>query len=137
MAPTAAPVTAEPTMAPTAAPVTPAPISAPVTPSPTYAAPTAAPVEAPVTTPAPIPTSTYEYWYADVYNCSDCGAITETIVVANDTNNPAIIPNRYYQAASGPDGFSYRCTSEAPEGSAFLISSVYGSWTTCSAACTA
>ena len=76
----------------------------------------------------------YQFWYADVYPCNDCGGSTETILVAFDVNQ-TVIPNRFYIAQGGPDGNSYRITSEADAGIAYLLSTVWGSFTTCTLAC--
>jgi hypothetical protein len=100
----------------------------PYTPTPT---PTATPTPTPTSTPTP---AGYDYYNADVYDCSDCGAITETIRVAFDAGSSVIL-NRFYQPQSGPDGYAYRVTSTADAGIAYILTTIYGSNTTCTLAC--
>ena len=84
------------------------------------------------TTAAPVG---YQYWFAEVYDCNDCGAgYSETIVVAFDSNQ-TVIPNRFYIPQGGPDGYSYKVTTETDEGIAYILTTIYGSFTTCTLAC--
>ena len=80
----------------------------------------------------------YEYWYADVYECENRG-IVDNIIVYNDlSQGGTVIPNRFYIAAGGPDGFVYQVRSEAPSDEiAFEISTTFGSFNSAVAACIA
>jgi hypothetical protein len=103
---------------------TPSPTPGPDTPSPTPA-------------PTPAPSSEYDYYTADVFACGDCSASTETIVVAFAAGTP-VTPGRFYLSADGPDGNSYRIdSSTAAPGTAYLLTNAFGSFTSCSLACSA
>jgi hypothetical protein len=43
--------------------------------------------------------------------------------------------NRFYIPESGPDGYSYRIRGNASSGIALLLTTNYGSFTTCGLAC--
>ena len=137
--PTSTPVppTATPTPTPTSTPIpptdtpTPTPTGVPPTDTPTPT-PTSVP---PTNTPTPTPTSVgYDYYNADVYDCNDCSASTETILVAFEAGSTVTL-NRFYVAQGGPDGFAYRVTSSASAGIAYILTTSYGSFTTCGLAC--
>ena len=74
----------------------------------------------------------YDFYNADVYDCNDCSVSTETILVAFDAGTSVTL-NRWYNAQAGPDGFSYRVTSSASEGIAYLLATP--SYTSCLLAC--
>jgi hypothetical protein len=89
----------------------------------------------PNATPTPTPvTTSYDYYEADVYSCSDCGRSTETILVAFDAGS-SVINNRFYISESGPDGNSYRILGPASSGIAYKLTTDYGSFTSCGLAC--
>jgi hypothetical protein len=72
-----------------------------------------------------------------VFPCNDCGASIDTIVVAFDAGS-TVVTNRFYIANGGPDGNSYRIA--APYGGAgpgLLLTTSFGSFTTCALACIA
>ena len=123
-----------PTNTPTSTPIPPTP-----TPSPTPTNTPAPPTPTPTSTPTPTPTSTptpagYDYYTADVYDCNDCSASTETILVAFDAGSSVIL-NRFYVANGGPDGYAYRVTDTASAGVAYLLTTSFGSFTNCGLAC--
>jgi hypothetical protein len=99
--------------------VTPTPV--PPTPTPTPNPPTATPTD-------------YDYYSADVYPCTDCGGSTDTILVAFAAGSSVTL-NRFYLPAGGPDGSSYRVTSTASAGIAYILTTSFGSFTTCTLAC--
>jgi hypothetical protein len=76
----------------------------------------------------------YDYYTADVFPCTDCGASTETILVAFEAGTP-VTPGRFYLPEGGPDGLAYRIDSSAGAGVAYILTNAYGSFTTCTLAC--
>jgi len=81
------------------------------------------------TTSAPLG---YDFYNADVYDCNDCSASIETILVAFDAGTNVTL-NRWYNAQAGPDGNSYRVTSVADAGIAYLLA--LPSYNSCALAC--
>jgi hypothetical protein len=132
---TGVPATATPTPTPTA---TGAPATATPTPTPTATTEPATPT--PTVTPTPTPTATstpveYDFYTADVFPCTDCGASTETILVAFVAGTP-VTPGRFYLPVGGPDGLSYRIDSSTTgPGPALILTNAFGSFTTCALAC--
>lgn len=99
---------------------------------------TVTPTPTPTITPTltPTPGITYNYYTADYYDCADCGAgPVGEILVAFDSNEGAPIMNRFYIPAGGPDGLAYKIKIEASEGVAYILTTTYGSFTTCPLAC--
>jgi hypothetical protein len=89
------------------------------------------------TTTSTTTTPPYDLYTADVFPCNDCGASIDTIVVAFDAGS-TVVTNRFYIANGGPDGNSYRIA--APYGGAgpgLLLTTSFGSFTTCALACIA
>jgi hypothetical protein len=95
---------------------------------------TTAPLTTSTTTTTTTPALLYDYYTANVFPCNDCGGSTETILVAFDAGSPVTL-NRFYIAQSGPDGFSYQVVDVASSGVAYLLSSSFGSFTSCVSAC--
>jgi hypothetical protein len=95
---------------------------------------TTAPLTTSTTTTTTTPSLLYDYYTANVFPCNDCGGSTETILVAFDAGSPVTL-NRFYIAQSGPDGFSYQVVDVASSGVAYLLSSSFGSFTSCVSAC--
>jgi hypothetical protein len=86
-------------------------------------------------TPTPTPTATtYDYYTADVFACTNCSESIDTILVAFPAGSSVTI-NRFYIPVGGPDGNSYRIASSASPGIAYLLTTSYGSFTTCALAC--
>jgi hypothetical protein len=107
------------------------------TPTPTSTnTPTPTPTPTGTPTPTPTPTSgvTYDYYTADVFDCNDCSASIDTILVAF-VSGSSVTLNRFYIPVGGPDGNSYRVTASASPGIAFILTTIYGSFTTCALAC--
>jgi hypothetical protein len=127
--------TPTPTPTPTATSVGPTATPTP-TPTATAVPPTATPTPTPTVTPTPTPTATvdYDYYTADVFDCNDCSASIDTILVAFPAGSSVTI-NRFYIPVGGPDGNSYRIAASASPGIAFLLTTSYGSFTTCALAC--
>jgi hypothetical protein len=95
------------------------------------------------TTTAPTTTTTtteppgFDLYTADVFPCNDCAASIDTIVVAF-TAGSTVVNNRFYIPQGGPDGNSYRIA--APYGGAgpgFILTTAFGSFATCTLACSA
>jgi hypothetical protein len=155
--PTPTPTPATPTPTPT-----PTPTATPVTPTPTpTATPTATPLPGsgyynggygcefytydpgfptcdPNATPTPTPGATsYDYYYADVYPCNDCGGGSIDTILVGFATGSSVINNRFYLPESGADGNSYRISGPASSGIALLLTTDYGFFTSCNAACIA
>lgn len=95
-----------------------------------------APVPSPTPTPtaSPVPIS-YDYYTADVFPCSNCSASIDTILVAF-TAGSVVTLNRFYIPIGGPDTNSYRVVATAVgPGPAFILTTSYGSFGTCTLAC--
>jgi hypothetical protein len=92
------------------------------------------------TTTAPPTTTTttqsgFDLYTADVFPCNDCGGSTDTIVVAFDAGS-SVINNRWYVPQSGPDGNAYRIAGPyGGAGPGLLLTTAFGSFTTCQMAC--
>jgi hypothetical protein len=106
-----------------------------VTPTPTPTA-TSGLTTTPTPTPTPTPTSgvTYDYYTADVFACTNCAESIDTILVAFVAGTSVTL-NRFYIPVGGPDGNSYRVAASASPGTAFILTNIYGSFTTCALAC--
>ena len=105
------------------------------TPTPTSTnTPTPTPTGTPTPTPTPTSGVTYDYYTADVFDCNDCSASIDTILVAF-VSGSSVTLNRFYIPVGGPDGNSYRVTASASPGIAFILTTIYGSFTTCALAC--
>jgi hypothetical protein len=74
----------------------------------------------------------YDFYNADVYDCNDCSASIDTILVAFDAGTNVTL-NRWYNAQAGPDGNSYRVTSVGNAGIAYLLA--LPSYNSCALAC--
>jgi len=74
----------------------------------------------------------YDFYNADVYDCNDCSASIDTILVAFDAGTNVTL-NRWYNAQAGPDGNSYRVTSVGDAGIAYLLA--LPSYNSCALAC--
>jgi len=46
-----------------------------------------------------------------------------------------VLPNRFYLPESGPDNNSYRISGAASPGIAYILTTTYGFFTSCNAAC--
>jgi hypothetical protein len=109
------------------------------TPTPTVT-PTTTPGLSPSPTPTPTPTPsatsgvTYDYYTADVFDCTNCAESIDTILVAF-TAGTSVTLNRFYIPVGGPDGNSYRVVASASPGVAYILTNIYGSFTTCALAC--
>ena len=102
-----------------------------------YVPPTDTPTPPPTATPTPTPTPSapsYDYYMADIFDCDDCSASIDTIRVAF-TAGSNVLSNRFYQPLYGPDGYAYRITYSTDEGIAYLLTTTFGSTTSCSLAC--
>jgi hypothetical protein len=117
---------------------TPTPTNTPtVTPTPTATSGlTPTPTATGTPTPTPTPTSgvTYDYYTADVFACTNCAESIDTILVAFVAGSSVTL-NRFYIPNGGPDGNSYRVVASASPGIAFILTTSYGSFTTCALAC--
>jgi hypothetical protein len=77
----------------------------------------------------------FDLYTADVFPCNDCGGSTDTIVVAFDAGS-SVINNRWYVPQSGPDGNAYRIAGPyGGAGPGLLLTTAFGSFTTCQMAC--
>ena len=93
----------------------------------------------PTDTPTPTPSPTVEYDYYDaLYNdCLDCSGSTSYILVAFPAGSSVTL-NRYYIPVGGPDGLAYKVTNSTSYGTpAYLLTTSYGSFATCTEACAA
>jgi hypothetical protein len=85
--------------------------------------------------PTPSPGPQYDYYYADVFSCGDCSLSTDTILVAFAAGSSVNL-HKFYVSAAGPDGFAYRISSSTTGfGTAYLLTTAYGSYSNCSVAC--
>ena len=109
------------------------------TPTPT---PTPTPTATSGLTPTPTPTPTltpssgisYDYYTANVYACTNCAESIDTILVAFVAGTSVTL-DRFYIPVGGPDGNSYKVVASASPGIAFILTNIYGSFTTCALAC--
>lgn len=69
------------------------------------------------TTYTPPPTPTYDFYYATQYNCPGCSFNASNVLVAFPTGT-SYISTHYYSAL---DGYVYKITSDASEGTAVLL----------------
>jgi hypothetical protein len=77
----------------------------------------------------------YDFYDADYYDCNDCaGGVVGTILVAF-TAGSSVTLNRFYLPQGGPDGLAYKVTGTASSGVAYILTTSYGSFTTCGFAC--
>jgi hypothetical protein len=84
------------------------------------------------TTAAP----TYDYYNADYYDCTNCGAGPTGTMLVSFAAGSTVVLNRFYQPVGGPDGFAYKVTGAASSGIAYILTTSFGSTTTCALACT-
>lgn len=102
---------------------------------PIFTNPGPSPTPAPTPAPTPGPTPEYDYYTADVFACGDCSASTETILVAFAAGTP-VTPGRFYLPVDGPDGYAYRIDSSTMDsGTAYLLTTTWGSFASCSTSC--
>lgn len=94
------------------------------------------------TTAAPTTTTTtaaisYTLYDAEYYDCLDCGAgPVGTIVVAFDSSQTQPTLNRFYQPIGGPDGLAYKVLDLSTSGGpGYILTTAFGSATTCGFAC--
>jgi hypothetical protein len=79
--------------------------------------------------------SSYDYYNADYYDCLDCGAGPVGTILVGFAAGSSVTLNRFYIPVGGPDGFAYKVTATDSPGTAYLLTTTYGSFTTCALAC--
>lgn len=77
----------------------------------------------------------YDYYNADYYDCLDCGAGPVGTILVGFAAGSSVTLNRFYIPIGGPDGLAYKVTSTASSGTAYILTTSYGSFTTCTLAC--
>lgn len=81
-------------------------------------------------------TVSYDYYLADVYDCSGCTLSQVNYPVAFAAGS-SVITNRFYIANGGPDGFVYQITGNASQQVSYILTTSFGSFTSCGIACSA
>jgi hypothetical protein len=88
------------------------------------------------TTTTTTPPTTYDYYLADYYDCVDCGAGPVGTIEVGFLSGSSVSLNIFYQPQGGPDGLAYRITSTIiPTGPIYILTTAFGSTSTCALAC--